>query len=217
MSQDFKRTPTNKVVRSPKRGHYDRKTLFEILDAHFLCHASYIFQNTALTIPTAYGRKGNTVFLHGAKKNRSLTSMLEAENVSVTVTHIDGLVLARSVFHHSMNYRSAVIFGKARVLTDDQEKMEALEIITENIVPGRWNEARLPNEKEMKATIVIAIDIEEASSKIRVGDPSDEPEDYSLNVWAGVIPLELNEKKFVPDPAMDESIDIPDSVLKYKF
>ena len=214
---EFEKTALNKVVRGPKRATYSREDIYQIVDSHFLCHLAYVFEQTPIVIPTAYGRKGDTLYLHGATKNRMLNSLLENEKVSLTITHMDGIVLARSVFHHSFNYRSAVIFGKPRLVTDFDERMEALEIITENIIPGRWNEAREPNEKEMKATAVIALDITEASAKIRTGGPSDEPEDYDLEVWAGVVPLKLVAEEPITDPDATKKLDVSASADTFEW
>lgn len=215
--KEFQKKPLNKVVRGTKRATYSREEIYEIVDTHCLCHVGYVFEETSIVIPTAYGRKGDTLYLHGATKNRMLTSLLNNEKVSVTITHMDGIVLARSVFHHSFNYRSAILFGTPRWVTDFDERMEALKLITENIIPGRWDEARLPNDKEMKATGVIAIDITDASAKIRNGPPSDEPEDYDLDVWAGIIPLSQIVKEPVTDPDATKEVSISNSVKQYTW
>lgn len=214
---EFKKTPLNKVVRGPKRAIYSREDIYKIVDSHFICHLAYNFENTPIVIPTAYGRRGDVIYLHGATKNRTLNSLLENETVSVTITHMDGIVLARSVFHHSFNYRSAVIFGKPRLVTDFDERIEALKMITENIIPGRWNEAREPNDKEMKATAVIAVDITNASAKVRTGPPSDEPEDYELDIWAGVLPFKLVTEGPITDPGATHDLAISPSVQNYKW
>ena len=213
---DFDKKPLNKVVRGAKKATYQKEDVYRIIDAHFLCHLAYIFEGTPIVIPTAYGRKSDTIYIHGASKNRMIRSMMSNDKVSMTVTHTDGIVLARSVFHHSFNYRSAVLFGKPRLVTDEAERMEALEIITENIIQGRWNEAREPNDKEMKATIVLAIDITDASAKIRTGPPIDEPEDYALDVWAGVIPFHQKVGTPIPDPQLKSGVDIPESLKRFK-
>ncbi len=214
---EFEKTALNKVVRGPKRADYDEKTIFDIVDSHFLCHLAYVYEDTPIVIPTAYGRKGNTFFVHGSTKNRMINFLLNNERVSLTVTHMDGIVLARSVFHHSFNYRSAVIFGKPRLVTDWDEKMEALELITDNIIKGRWDEARIPNEKEMKGTAVMAIEMTEASAKIRAEGANDEPEDMDLDVWAGVLPLHVGFSDAIRNDDCKEGLDLPASVKSFEF
>lgn len=212
----YDKSAKNKVVRSPVRGHYDHATVHEILDSQFLCHVAYVFEGTPIAIPTAYGRKGEIIYLHGAKSNRMLSGIINAAAASLTVTAVDGIVLARSVFHHSFNYRSVVVFGNVREVTDPAEANEALAIITENILTGRWDEARLPTEKELKATLVIAMEITTASAKIRTGDPKDDEEDYDLPIWAGVLPIQTNFGTPVPDAAMKGSYDLPVSIRNLK-
>ena len=209
---DFEKKSLNKVVRDPKRATYDKQKIYQILDDHFLCHMAYVFEGIPIVIPTAYGRKKDTLYVHGAAKNRMIQSMLSNDKVSVTVTHTDGIVMARSVFHHSFNYRSAVLFGKPRLVTDENERLEALETITENIVKGRWNEARKPNAKELKATIVLAIEVTDASAKTRTGPPVDEPEDYGLDVWAGIVPVDQKFGEPVPDPELSNDVPVPESL-----
>ncbi len=214
---EFQKTAFNKINRSPNRATYNKDEVYEILDSHFICHASYVYQGTAISIPTGYGRHGDTIYLHGALKNRMLLSLLDADKVSLSVTHLDGLVMARSVFHHSFNYRSAIVFGKARLIEDREEKNEALKVITENIIPGRWDEARQPNDNELKITAVVAIDIEEASAKIRTGPPSDDAEDYDLDIWAGVLPLQVIPGKPVSDEALKKPLPISNSALDFSW
>ena len=141
----FEKTHTNKVIRGPKRATYDKELIYKIVDDHMICHVAYNYEGTPITIPTGYGRKNDTIYLHGSQKNRMMTSIETQEHVSITVTHLDGLVVARSVFHHSVNYRSAILFGKPRKVEDEKEKMEALQLITDNFIPGSWEEARQPN------------------------------------------------------------------------
>lgn len=214
---EFEKTALNKVVRGPKRAAYDEKTILEIVDSHFLCHLAYVYDGTPIVIPTAYGRKESTFFVHGSTKNRMINALLDNERVSMTVTHMDGIVLARSVFHHSFNYRSAVIFGKPRLVTDLDEKMEAFELITENIISGRWQEARIPNTKEIKATAVMAIEMTDASAKIRAEGANDEPEDMDLDVWAGVLPLHVNFGEARPNEDCKPGLPVPDSVNQFEF
>lgn len=214
---EFAKTPLNKIVRGPKRAHYDKKLVYEILDSHFICYVPYIHGYTSIVIPTGYGRKGDQILIHGSNKNRMLLSLLDQELASLTVSHMDGLVLARSVFHHSINYRSVTVFGKAHLIADRDEKMEALKIITEGIIPGRWDEARIPNEKELNGTLVVAIDITEASAKVRDEGANDEVADHDLDVWAGVLELETNPGRIVKNDDCKPRLDTPNSVKNFKF
>ncbi len=214
MSQEYQITDRNKVKRVPQRGHYDKETLYKILDAGFLCHAGFVVGGQPFVIPTIYGRKDNRLFFHGATTSRMLVNLKEGIPVCVTVTHLDGLVLARSAFHHSMNYRSAVVFGKAHEVPET-EKEEALFVVSENIMKGRWDEVRTPNAKELKATTVLAIDIEQASSKIRTGPPKDEPEDYELDVWAGVLPIVNTVQPALDDEDLRKGIRPSEVVTDY--
>ncbi len=209
-------TPKNKVKRVPKRAHYDEKTVFEILDAGFVCHVSFVIEGQPFLIPTAYGRKGNKVYIHGATTSRMLVALEEGIPMALAVTHVDGIVVARSAFHSSMNYRSAIIYGKAK-LVPDEEKNDALMVITENIIKDRWEEARAPFDNELKGTAVLAVEIETASAKIRTGGPNDEKADYELPIWAGVIPLNVVTGQPEPDDLLDKNIPIPKSVLTYTY
>ena len=166
-------------------------------------------------IPTAYGRKDDKLFIHGSTKSRMLNSIKSGEDICISVTLIDGIVAARSVFHHSINYRSVIIFSKGKEIVDHEEKMSALKIITEHIIPGRWNDARQPNEKELEITSVVEFKIDEASAKIRTGPPVDEKEDYDLNVWAGVIPLEIVPREPIRDEELSKDILLPDYIKHY--
>ncbi len=205
---EFEKSPLNTVKRLPKRGYYDKETIFGILDKHFICHLSWEVDGQPYMIPTAYGRKEGTLYVHGSSKSRMLSALTDGRPLCMVVTIVDGLVLARSAFHHSMNYRSAIIYGHAHEIEGD-EKMEALMIVSEQILAGRWDEVRLPNEIELKATTVLAIDIDSASAKIRTGPPSDDAEDYDLPVWAGVLPAHLSFDEPIVDPAMKH--DLPHS------
>lgn len=208
---DYQKSPRNTIKRSPKRGHYDRETVYRILDAGFICHVGFTVGEQPYVIPNAYGRVDDKLYLHGAVGNRMLKELEKGFPVCVTVTHTDGIVLARSVFHHSFNYRSAVIFGTAR-LVPEEEKEAALRAITEQIMPGRWDEARLPSAEEMKVTKVLAVQIEEASAKVRTGPPKDDQEDYELPIWAGVLPLQIVAGEPIPDPAMTQDLPLPGSM-----
>ena len=204
----------SKIVRSPNRAHYDEETLHQVLDDGFLCHVAYLFEGSPVIIPTAYVRRGNMIYLHGATKNRMLNSILNQGQACVAVTHLDGMVLARSAFHHSFNYRSAVVFGKPVKIEDAEEKNAILKLITENIIPGRWQEVREPSEKELTATLIIGIEIEEASVKIRSGAPVDDDADYDLPIWAGEFPLQQVFKEPVTDNRCPQGLAIPESVLR---
>src|SRR5271166_6928437 len=184
-------TARTRVVREPHRGVYDRETVYRILDEGFLCHVGFAVDGQPFVIPTSYGRKDATLYIHGSAASRMLRQMKEGVAVCITVTLLDGLVLARSEFNHSMNYRSVVILGKAELVDDPQEKLAALRILSEHILPGRWQESRQPNERELKQTSVLRVPIEEFSAKVRTGPPIDDEEDYAFPTWAGVVPLEM--------------------------
>jgi uncharacterized protein len=184
-------TPRTRVVREPHRGAYDRATVNQILDEGFLCHVGFVADGQPYVIPTSYGRAGDVLYIHGSAASRMLRNLDQGVPVCITVTLLDGLVLARSIFNHSMNYRSVVILGKATLVDDPAEKLAALRALSEHILPHRWDDVRQPNEKELKATSVLKIPIEEFSAKLRVGPPIDDEEDYSFPTWAGVIPLEM--------------------------
>jgi hypothetical protein len=193
-----------RVRRLPDRGRYDRETILGILDAAFVCHVGVVDGGTPVVIPTAFARVGDHVILHGSSKSRLMTVLSGGAPACVTVTHVDGLVMARSAFHHSINYRSVVVFGRAEAVTDDGEKTAALEAFMERVLPGRWREVRAPNLQELKATAVVRIPIDEASAKMRAGGPLDDAEDMAIDVWAGVIPLVLARGtpiRHVPDGA----------------
>jgi hypothetical protein len=188
---DFTQTDRNRVRRLPDRGRYDRETIYAILDEALVCHVGFVQDGQPFVIPTLHARVGDALLLHGATTSRLLRHIAAGGEVSVAATLVDGLVLARSVFHHSVNYRSVVLFGKGELVEGDAGKLAALEAFTEKLLPGRWAEARPPNAAELKATAVIRIAIEEASAKVRTGGPKDDPEDLTLDVWAGVIPISL--------------------------
>jgi nitroimidazol reductase NimA-like FMN-containing flavoprotein (pyridoxamine 5'-phosphate oxidase superfamily) len=184
-------TPRTRVVREADRAVYDRETVYHILDEGFLCHAGFVVDGQPFVIPTSYGRKDASLYLHGSAASRMLRQMKEGVPVCITVTLLEGLVLARSIFNHSMNYRSVVILGKACLLDDPEEKLEALRILSEHILPGRWADSRQPNERELKATSVLRVAIEEFSAKVRQGPAIDDEDDYAFPTWAGVVPLEM--------------------------
>jgi len=207
-----------RVKRAPERGKYDRQTIYDILDNHFLCHISFLFEDYPVIIPTLYGRYEDRLYIHGATTSRMLRTLGSGVNMSLSVTLVDGMVLARSAFHHSMNYRSVVLFGKAK-LVDQKDKFRSLKIISDHLYPGRWDEVRKPNEKELNATSIISIPIQEASAKIRKGPPIDDPPDYELNIWAGVIPLKLTALHPIPDPKLKVDLSpskvIENTLIKY--
>jgi nitroimidazol reductase NimA-like FMN-containing flavoprotein (pyridoxamine 5'-phosphate oxidase superfamily) len=213
LSTQTKRTT---VQRLPKRGHYDRETINAILDEGFICHVGFALENQPYVIPTGYARVGDVIYIHGSSASRMLRNLSEGISVCLTVTLIDGLVLARSAFHHSMNYRSVVVLGKAEFVSDPDEKNKALEALTEQIVPGRWEDVRWPNELELKATTVLKLAIDEASAKIRTGGPIDDEEDYAMDVWAGVVPLTLAAGEPVNDERLDPSATVPIYASQYK-
>ncbi|MGB7190482.1 MAG: pyridoxamine 5'-phosphate oxidase family protein [Acidobacteriaceae bacterium] len=196
-------TPRTRINRLPKRGDYSRKTIYGILDATFICHTGFVVEGQPYVIPTGYGRAGDTLYLHGSSASRMLRTLAGGVDVCVTVTLLDGIVLARSAFHHSMNYRSVVILGKAAPVEGDAAKAEALRVISEQIVRGRWDHVRKPSAQELKATAVLSLPIDEASAKLRTGPPLDEEEDYALDVWAGVLPLAMRAGELIADPRLD--------------
>ena len=215
---EMKSTKTKRttVKRLPARGHYDRETIDSILDEGFICHVGFVFEDQPYVIPTGYARIDDYLYIHGSAASRMLRNLSKGVEVCVTVTLIDGLVLARSAFHHSINYRSVVILGRARLVSDDDEKNAVLEAFTEHIVPGRWNDVRWPTDLELKATTVLKLAIDEASAKLRTGDPKDDEEDYAMDLWAGVIPLTTETGAPIPDGRLDPSIGPPSYVTEYK-
>lgn len=208
------KTDKTRVRRVPKRGHYDTKTVYKILDNDFVCQVGFVYNEYPVVIPTIYGRKDDYIYFHGASVSRMLVTIEKGIKISINVTQTNGIVLARSAFHHSLNYHSVTIFGQAELVTDETERIEALKVISDQVIPMRWEEARLPNKKELKATKVLKLKITEASAKIRTGPPSDEKEDYDLNIWAGVIPIKKNYGKPIADPDLKDGIPIAESVNK---
>ena len=209
MSQPYTPSARTRVTREPQLGVYDREATYRILDEGFVCHLGFTSEGQTFVIPTSYGRSGDCVYIHGSAASRTLKQLKEAVPVCFTVTLLDGLVLARSVFSHSMNYRSVVILGKATAVEDEKEKIAALRILSEHIIPGRWEDARLPNERELKATLVLKLPIEEFSAKVRTGPPIDDEDDYSFPTWAGVLPLAVEARTPVPDPRLEVSREVP--------
>jgi uncharacterized protein len=189
MTDAFVPSARSKVKRLPKRGHYDRATVYAILDAGFICHVGYAIDDRPYVTPTAYWREGDAVYWHGSSASRMLRTLETGTECCLTVTHLDGMVLARSAFHHSLNYRSVMLFGKAHKVKDADEKLAKLEAFVERLYPGRWQELRPVNENELKTTTVLGMHIDEASAKVRTGPPVDDEPDYVLPIWAGVIPV----------------------------
>lgn len=215
MTEPFTPTDRTRVKRLPDRGKYDAETVHKILDEAFVCHVGFVVDGQPFVIPTNFGRVGNTVYLHGSSASRMLKTLADGVQVCVTVTLIDGLVLARSAFHHSVNYRSVVILGRAVPVEDPEEKNRALAAFTEHIMRGRWDAIRQPTELELKATSVLALPLVEVSAKVRVGPPKDDEEDYTLPIWAGVLPLPIVPGKPIADPRLKPGIEAPANVLKY--
>jgi uncharacterized protein len=210
---DLSSTPRTALGRHRERGQTDRDDLYAVLDAGLICHLGVVVQGAPRVLPTGYGRVDDLLYLHGSSANSSFMAGA-GQQVCVTVTHLDGLVYARSVFNHSMNYRSAVIFGVARLVTDPEEKILALRTITEHLAPGQWSYARQPTKKDLAATSALALPLTEASVKIRAGGPSDEPEDHALDIWAGVLPVRTGFGQPEPDTALRTGIDIPPHIVK---
>jgi len=215
MSQPYTPTPRTRLVREADRAVYDREAAYRILDEGFLCHVGFVIDGQPFVIPTSYGRNGDNLYIHGSAASRMLRHAKEGVPVCVTVTLLDGLVLARSIFNHSMNYRSIVILGKATLVDDPAEKIEALRLLSEHIIPGRWADSRQPNERELKATSVLRVPIEEFSAKVRKGPVVDDEEDYSFPTWAGVVPLEIKVGEPIDDSRLLQGQTAPDYARNY--
>ena len=212
----FTETERTKLKRLPKRGHFDRETVYGILDEGFICHVGFAPEGQPVVIPTGYARAGDNLYIHGSQASRMLRTLSGGVDACVTVTLIDGLVLARSAFHHSMNYRSVVIFGRATPVEEREDKLSALLALSEHIVRGRWADVREPTEQELRQTTVLSMPILEASAKVRTGPPLDDEEDYAMPIWAGVLPLRLETGRPIKDPRLPDGIQIPEYVLTYK-
>lgn len=215
MSENYTPTERTLVVREPHRGVYDRAATYKILDEGFICHVGFAVDGQPFVIPTGYGRAGDNLYIHGSAASRMLRNLRQGVPVCVTVTLLDGLVLARSIFNHSMNYRSVVVLGTAVAVEDPKEKLSALQAISEHILPGRWAEVRQPNEKELKATQVMRLPITEFSAKVRQGPPIDDEEDYAFPTWAGVIPLQMVAGEPVDDSRLEAGRAVPEYVTRY--
>ena len=212
---DFTKTDKNRVRRMPNRGAYDKATIYPIVDGALLCHVGLVRDGEPLVIPTLHARRGDEILLHGATTSHLMQHAAAGHPLCLTMTLVDGLVLARSVFHHSVNYRSAVLFGRGQLVADDQ-KMEYLTHFTEKLIPGRWEDVRAPNPQEFKATSIVAVTIESASAKVRTGPPKDDEEDYALPIWAGVLPIHQQTGALEADPALAEGIAVPDYLSRYQ-
>ena len=205
------------VKRLPQRASYERELIYQILDEGFICYVSFVAEGQPFVIPTAYGRVEDKLYIHGSPASRMLRALQTGIEVCVCVTLVDGLVLARSAFHHSLNYRSVVIFGTATIVKEQKHKLEALKAFCEHIIPQRWQEVRPPNRQELNGTLVLSLPLIEASAKMRTGAPVDDEKDYKLPIWAGVIPLNITPGKPISDPSLSPDIPIPASVQSYNM
>jgi nitroimidazol reductase NimA-like FMN-containing flavoprotein (pyridoxamine 5'-phosphate oxidase superfamily) len=208
-------TPRVRVKRVPKRGVYDRAQIDAILDEALVCHLGFVCDGQPYVLPMLHARVGDDVYIHGSTASRLVRTLAGGAPCSLTVTLLDGIVLARSAFHHSANYRSATVLGRARLVESDDERLRALEAFSEHLVPGRWAVVRPPNRRELKATQVLALALDEASAKIRSGPPADDDEDMDRDVWAGVLPLALQVHEPLPDPQLDARIAMPEHVASW--
>jgi nitroimidazol reductase NimA-like FMN-containing flavoprotein (pyridoxamine 5'-phosphate oxidase superfamily) len=209
-------TPRTTLKRLPQRGSYDRALINQILDEGFICHVGFVLDAKPFVIPTGYARVGDGLVIHGSQASRMLRALGQGIDVCVTVTLIDGLVLARSAFNHSMNYRSVVMFGRATAIEDPAAKVAALRALSDHMIPGRWEDVRAPNEREVQQTTVLSLPLIEASAKVRTGPPLDDEEDYNLPVWAGVIPLRMVAEAPVDDPRLLANTDVPKYADEYE-
>ena len=212
----FPQTNRTNLKRLPKRGHFDHETVYGILDEGFICHVGFIVDGQPFVIPTGYARVDDNLFIHGSQASRMLRTLAGGVDVCVTVTLIDGLVLARSAFHHSINYRSVVVFGRATLVEDSEEKNSALFAFSEHVMRGRWDDVREPTDTELKQTSVLCLPLVEASAKIRTGPPIDDEEDYDMTVWAGVLPLRMVAGNPINDPRLQSGIEVPKNVRGYQ-
>jgi uncharacterized protein len=216
MTTDYPPAELNRVNRHSERGRYNKDEIYPILDEALICHVGIVEDGQPIVIPTIHARINDTVYLHGAVASRLLQHLRDEHPVCITATLVDGIVFARSVFNHSMNYRSAVVFGMGRLVSDADEKYRALTAITEHIAKGRWDEARLPTKKELAATLVVAVAIDNASAKVRSGPPGDDEEDMAFPVWAGVLPFTQVPQAPVRDPKQTEPIAVPGYIAEYR-
>jgi len=205
-----------RVRRLPERGVYDHETIDEIVDEALICHLAYVIDGEPRVIPTIHARAGDTLYVHGSNASRTLRSTKQGTPVAIEITLLDGLVLARSAFHHSMNYRSVIVYGRAREVTDPDEKWEAQRALVEHVAHGRARDARMPNQRELDQTTILAVEITEASAKVRTGPPKDEEDDLALPIWAGVLPLVTVPGQPEPDPHLEADVPVPDYVRDYR-
>ena len=218
---EFPKDPLNRIRRMPERGAYDRETIYAIVDEALICHVAFVDDGRPFVIPTIHARQGDTLYLHGAKASRLIKQIESGQPLCIAVTLVDGLVFARSIFHHSMNYRSALLFGSGRLVDEPGEKLHALQVLSDHVTPERWKDARPPSPKELNATSVVAITIESASAKARSGPPKDDEEDYALPYWAGVLPLSLQAGEAVAEDSLteerlDKEVRLPDYLANYR-
>jgi len=216
VAHEFQKTPRNKVKRHPERGSYDPAIIYPIIDEALICHVGFVQDEQPYVIPTLHARHGDAILLHGAKGSRLLRHAEAGGDVCITITLLDGIVLARSAFSHSVNYRSVVLFGKGHPILDDDTRMQALETFTERLVPGRWRDVRPPSPVELKQTSIVVVAIESASAKVRTGPPKDDQEDLDLPVWAGVLPLQQVSDLPVADPQLKTEIEVPEYIRNYR-
>lgn len=216
MSEDLKITARSRSKRGSELAQYDRETVYEILDAGFICHVGYVIDGAPHVTPTIYWRNGNRIYWHGSSASRAIKSQDASGQVCLSVTHFDGIVLARSAFHHSANYRSVMLFGEPQMITDRAELETALKRLMDRIAPERWAEVRGPSDQEAKATSVLWMEISEGAAKIRTGGAKDEPEDLGLQAWAGVVPVNSTLGDPVPNDDLDSSIETPDYIAQIK-
>jgi nitroimidazol reductase NimA-like FMN-containing flavoprotein (pyridoxamine 5'-phosphate oxidase superfamily) len=216
VQETFSATDRTRIVREPNRAVYDRDLIYRILDEGLVCHLGFSMDGQPFVIPTMFARVGEFIYFHGSAASRTLRGAASGIAVCLTITLSDGLILARSVFNHSMNYRSVVVLGHASLIDDSAEKLQALHAFTEKLIPGRWNDARQPNEKELKATSILKLPLTEVSAKVRTGPVEDDAEDYALRVWAGTIPLRLIAESPIRDEKCDSSIPTPVYALNYR-
>jgi len=215
--QTYQPTERTQVHRLPKRAVYDKAQVHSILDEGFVCHIGFVVDGQPYVVPTGYGRVGERLFIHGSSASRMLRKLDQGIDLCLTVTLVDGFVLARSAFHHSMNYRSVLVLGKAQMIHDKQPKLDALRAITNHIVPGRWEEVRQPDDRELKATSVLSLDLDEVSAKVRTGPPVDDEEDYALPIWAGVVPLRCQVEAPLPDSRLLPGLGTFDRTRLHRF
>lgn len=214
--QNLQATKRSKIRRLPQRGSRERELIYSILDEALVAHVGFIVEGQPYVIPMTYGRAGELLYLHGSSVSRLMKTLAKGVDICFTVTLLDGLVIARSLFHHSMNYRSVVLFGRAKLVESETGKMTALQAFSEQMIRGRWKDARIPNSQELKATSVLSFPIEEGSAKVRTGDPHDDVEDYALPIWAGQLPLKLTPGSPIPDSQLSPEILPPENIVRYR-